>query len=648
MHIFRSWTLVSLCFMFSASATSSKPATEFIRKHQQNVLSSLPFDNVQDFDDAARGLIGQLRPNKITTTNGSIVWDGGNYEFLNNSSPDTANPSLWRQSRLTGKDGLFEVVEGIYQVRGLDLSHTTFVEGPRSIVVIDTLTTTETGAAALELYRKYRSDKPIKAIIYTHSHADHFGGVRGFVSQESVDSGEVEIIAPSGFLESAASENIYAGTAMSRRSAYMFGAALQRGPTGQIGAGLGLTLPLGPAGLIAPTTLISTTGSKMEVDGIQMTFQMAPGTEAPSEMLIYLPQFKALCAAEDATHTMHNILTLRGSLVRNARDWAHYLTETIDLFGDGLEVVFASHHWPTWEQERVVKYLTCQRDMYAYLDAQTLRMINQGFTGSEIAENFTLPPALEQAWNTRGYYGSISHNVKAIYQRYMGWFDGVPANLWQHTPTERARRYVDAIGGLEPLAEKARSAFAQGDYRWAAELFNHAVFAYPRNQTVRDMLADTYEQLGYGSENGPWRNFYISGATELRSGNFGTPTSFASPDIMSQLTPEMVFDSLSVLIKGPEAWGEDIQIKVSLTDKSKDYYVWLSNGALVYSQKARKTKPDVTICCEAKVLPTMVISMLDVGKMKAAGMKIAGNGAKLEQLAGVLEAGDGDFNIVTP
>lgn len=446
-------------------------------KQQEEVKKSLPFQDTKDFDNAQNGLIDSPATNVVKNTKGQTVWNNDAYSFLDSDPPDTANPSLWRQSKLNTVDGLYQVADGIYQVRGGDLSNTTIIEGSEGIIVIDPLTSAETGAAANDLYQKNRGPKSVKAIIYTHSHVDHFGGVKGFISQQDLDSKGVKVFAPEGFLEHAVSENVYTGTAMARRAAYMYGAALDRTAQGQIGAGLGQTVSTGTVTLIQPTVDISETGHKETVDGVDMVFQMAPDTEAPAEMIIFFPQFKALCTAEDATHTFHNVLTLRGAVVRDPHTWARVLTETIDMFGGRAKVVFASHHWPTWGYSEVVDFLTLQRDLYAYVHDQTLRLLNKGYNGPEIAEQMTLPPALDQAWNARGYYGSISHNVKAIYQRYSGWFDGNPAHLWEHIPVEKAKRYVDLAGGLDKLVTNGKAAFDAGDFRWAAEVLNHAIFA---------------------------------------------------------------------------------------------------------------------------------------------------------------------------
>jgi alkyl sulfatase BDS1-like metallo-beta-lactamase superfamily hydrolase len=627
--------------------TSARDASAAVRAQHRDLLGSLPFSDTQDFEDANRGLIVPI-DEAVVADDGSLVWDNSTYDFLHDEAPATVNPSLWRQSQLASIDGLFEVVDGIYQVRGMDLSNTTLVEGDEGVIVIDTLLSVETGAAALALYRKHRGDRPVKAVVITHSHADHFGGIKGFVTQEQVDSGEVRIFAPEGFIEHAVSENVYAGTAMNRRAAYMYGAALARDPRGGVGAGLGQAISLGTVSLLEPTDLVTTTGHEETVDGVRMVFQMTPNTEAPSEFLIYLPDFKALCAAEDATHNLHNLVTLRGALVRDPHGWAGYLTETVDLFGDEVEVVFASHHWPVWGNQHVVAFLSVQRDIYAYLHDQTLRMMNKGLVGPEIAEEITLPPALENAWSTRGYYGSVSHNVKAIYQRYLGWYDGNPAHLWEHPPVGRAERYVDAIGGVDVVVEKARAAFDAGDYRWAAELTNHAVFARPDHAGARDLLADTYEQLGYGSENGTWRGFYLSGAVELREGQFGTPTETTAPDVIGQLTPSMLFDAIAIQVNGPKAWDENLTIDVVLTDVGERYRLRLANGVLTYSPRPQKGDADATLTTTRRALPVLALGGLSADGLAPSGMELSGDGSVLARLAGVLEPGDKNFAIVTP
>ncbi len=629
-------------------STSSKSPTPSIRRQHQETFDRLPFADTQDFDDAKRGFLGRRDPNAIRSESGDVVWDNDTYAFIEGSAPETVNPSLWRQSTLVAEEGLFEVVEGIYQVRGFDLANVSFIEGDTGVIVLDPLVTKETAAAALALYREHRGNRPVTGVIYTHPHVDHFGGVKGVTTQEDVDAGKVPIIAPEGFVEHAVSENVYAGTAMARRSAYMFGAALARGPQGAVGAGLGQTVSTGEITLIRPTLDITETGQEEIVDGVRMIFQSAPGTEAPVEILVYFPDLKSLCAAEDATHTLHNLLTLRGALVRDAHAWTRCLTETIDLFGGEVESIFSSHHWPTWGNRRIVEFLTTQRDVYAYLHDQTLRLINKGWTGIEIAEELRLPPALENAWNARGYYGSVNHDIKAIYQRYLGWFDGNPAHLWQHPPVEQGKRYVELCGGADVIVEKAEAAFQQGDFRWAAEILSHVVFAQPDHRAARALLADTFEQLGYGAENGIWRNFFLSGMTELRDSNFGTPTVSASADVVSALTPTMLFDAIAIQINGPEAWDITLSIDIILTDTDQRYRLRLANGALTYSAAEQRDEADATLTAGSASLTTLALGGMSAERLAEAGVQIDGDPSVLGRLASVLDPGDPDFDIVTP
>jgi alkyl sulfatase BDS1-like metallo-beta-lactamase superfamily hydrolase len=590
-----------------------------------------------DFDDADRGLIGSLEPCVVHNAAGEVVWDNDAYSFLDADCPATANPSLWRQSQLTAKQGLYGVTDGIYQVRGLDLSNMTLVESDHGVIVIDPLLSSETAAAALALYRKHRGDKAVQAIIYTHAHADHFGGVHG------VYESEVPIYAGHGFMDSAIAENVYAGTAMGRRSLYMYGGQLAKSATGQIGAGLGATVSLGTLGLIAPTHEITHTGQEEVVDGVRIQFQMTPGTECPVEMNFLFPEHRALCMAENATHNLHNILTLRGALVRDARVWSRYLNEAIDLFTANADVAFASHHWPIWGQARVVTYLSQQRDLYAYLHDQTLRLMNQGHTGIEIAEMIEMPPALEAAWHTHGYYGSVSHNVKAIYQRYLGWFDGNPAHIWEHPPVESATRYVECIGGADAVIAKAQGYQDAGDLRFAAELLNHVVFADETNTTAKHLLADVYEALGYGCENGTWRNFYLQGAYELRNGvvvmtmNVG-----GSADLVGALSIEQLIDSIAIRVNGPRAWGQDFTIDWVFTDLGHTYRTELTNGVLIQDKDPSGGDPELTMTLTKRQF---------LGLLRGLGLDEVttdGDVSLLQQLVSVLDPLDPNFPIVTP
>ncbi|WP_043443004.1 alkyl/aryl-sulfatase [Arthrobacter sp. L77] len=619
-----------------------KRATPPIEHAHRAALQSLPFSDTRDFENADRGFIAR-GTGVVTADDGRVVWDNESYSFLAGDAPTTVHPSLWRQSQLAAKQGLYEVVEGIYQVRGFDLSIITFVEGDAGVIVIDPLISTETAAAALALYREHRGARAVVAVIYSHSHVDHFGGVFGVTSQADADAGLVEIIAPEGFTGHAVAENVYAGTAMARRAGYMYGASLARGPQGQVGTGLGQTASSGEVGLIVPTVLITATGRIHTVDGVEIEFQLAPGSEAPAEMHFYFPRFRALCLAENATHTQHNLLTLRGALVRDPHLWAGYLTEAIGLFADRSDVAFASHHWPTWGRAEIVEFISTQRDLYAYLHDQTLRHLNQGLTGAEIAELIELPPTLENAWNARGYYGSVSHNVKAIYQRYMGWFDANPARLWPHPPAELGARYVEALGGMDRLVDLAQAAFTAGDFRWAATLLDHAVFADQHHPAARALYADTLEQLGYGAENGTWRNFFLSGATELREGNFGTPASTAAPALIAQLTPEQLFDAIAISVNGPRAWSLDLAVVVVFADLDRRYRLTLRNGVLTTTRCGADTTAELTITLTKPRLIALV-----GGDLTSGGLEVSGDEGVLTALLGVLDRGDPGFPIDTP
>ena len=624
-------------------------ATPTTRAAIDAMAATLPMHDQQDFDDARRGFVGRSADRQVRAADGRVVWDLDAYDFMRDvDAPDTANPSLWRQGQLLIEDGLFEVAPGIYQLRGYDLSVMSVVEGETGVIVIDPLISEETAAAAFALYREHRGERPVVAMIYTHSHADHFGGVKGIITDEQVAAGDVEVIAPEGFLQHAVAENVFAGTAMLRRAGYMYGAALDRGPSGQIGTGLGQTTSSGTVSLIPPTIDITHTGQTLTIDGVEIVFQMTPGTEAPAEMNFYFPARRALCTAENTSHTLHNVLTIRGAVVRDAHAWAHYLTETISLFGDDLEVVFASHHWPTWGRERAVEFLAMQRDMYLYLHDQTLRMINQGYNGAEIAELLETPPALAQQWHTHGYYGSVSHNVKAVYQRYMGWYDANPANLWPHPPEAAAVRYVAAMGGRDRALAMARQAWDDGDYRWCAELGKHLVFADDTDTEARAVLADALEQLGFGAENGTWRNAFLAGATELRSGNFGTPAT-TSPDLAYSLSVSQVFDSIAVRVDGPRAWDQHVVSAWRITDEDTTYLAELRNGVLHHRTVAEVPSDVTTFTLSRRSLIGLVTGQLDLAAALGDGtVAVDGDAAALAGLVALLAPVDPDFDIVTP
>jgi alkyl sulfatase BDS1-like metallo-beta-lactamase superfamily hydrolase len=609
----------------------------------------LPFDDASDFDDARRGLVGSLSDGVIRGTDGRVVWDADAYGFLDADCPETVNPSLWRQGQLNAIHGLFEVTAGIYQVRGLDLSNMTIVEGETGVLVIDPLISAETAAAALALYRAHRGERPVTGLLYTHSHIDHFGGARGVVSEQDVAAGRIPVIAPAGFMQHAVSENVYAGGAMARRATYMYGALLPKGPGGQVGAGLGQTTSLGTLTLIPPTRDVTRTGQEEVVDGIRMVFQMTPGTEAPAEMNFCFPDRSALCMAENATHNLHNVGTLRGALVRDPHVWAGYLDEAIELFGAQADVLFAQHHWPRWGNERIVDFLAKQRDLYAYVHDQTLRLLNRGLVPAEIAEQLELPPSLEREWHCRGYYGSLSHNVKAVYQRYLGWFDGNPAHLWPHPPQAAAERYVALAGGPGPLLAHAREAFARGDYRWVAEVVNHLVFADPDNAEARELQAQALEQLAFGAENGTWRNFFLTGARELREGVGGTAAATAPPDVIRNLDAEHLFDAMAIRLDGPRAGDREITLRWVFTDSGDEHELTLRHGVLTHRRAARVAEPDATVRIARAAFNAIVDRSADVVDVVTSGeLAIEGDAAKLGELLGLLEEPDPAFPIVTP
>ena len=624
-------------------------ATEATRARLAAIRAELPFDDTQDFEDTERGLIARAEQRQVRAADGRVVWDLDAYPFLEGAAPDTANPSLWRQGQLLMRDGLFEVVDGIYQLRGFDLSVMSVIEGETGVIVVDPLTVRETAHAAFALYTQHRGLRPVRAVIYTHSHIDHFGGVKGVIDQAQVDSGEIAVIAPEGFLQHAIAENVFAGTAMARRAGYMYGALLAKGPAGQIGAGLGQSVPTGEPTLIRPTVDITHTGQELVLDGVRVEFQVTPGTEAPAEMNFFFPQHNALCAAENTSHTLHNVLTIRGALVRDAHAWAHYLTETIDLWGDRMDVVFASHHWPTWGREQAVEFLAMQRDMYLYIHDQSLRLINQGYVGAEIAEMLEMPPALRAAWHTHGYYGSVSHNAKAVYQRYMGWYDGNPANLWAHPPIEAAKRYVAAMGGPDAATSTARRAYDEGDYRWVVEVCKHVLFADETHSDARALHADALEQLGFGAENGTWRNAFLSGAHELRHGSFGTPTAAASADLVAALTASQLFDSIAIRLDGPKAWDARLRISWVITDAGTTHVTELRNGVLNH-RTADVPHPDsTTFSLTGPALTGIVTGTLDLhAAIRDGTVTVDGDPAVLQQLVDLLAPVDPDFAIITP
>ncbi|MDE9612977.1 MBL fold metallo-hydrolase [Citrobacter portucalensis] len=644
-----STSLISLPVMAQEGA---KDATAQTKSVNDALYGQLPFTDKTDFMNAHKGFIAPLPSELIKGKQGNVVWDPQQYAFIKEGekAPDTVNPSLWRQSQLINIGGLFQVTDGVYQIRNLDLSNMTIMEGKEGITVIDPLVSAETAKVGMDLYYKNRGKRPVVAVIYTHSHVDHYGGVRGVIDEADVKSGKVKVYAPAGFMKEAVSENIMAGNAMSRRASYMYGNLLKPDAKGQVGAGLGTTTSAGTVTLIEPTNYITHTGQKEVIDGLTYDFMMAPGSEAPSEMLWYVEEKGMIEAAEDVTHTLHNTYSLRGAKIRDPLAWSKYINDVIGRWGGKANIIIAQHHWPTWGNENVVKLMKSQRDMYRYINDQTLRMANQGLTRDEIAANFKLPSGLEKSWASRGYYGSVSHDVKATYVFYLGWFNGNPATLNELPPVDAAKKYVDYMGGADAIMQKAKTDYAQGNYRWVAQVTNNIVFADPSNKEARNLEADALEQMGYQAESGPWRNFYLTGAQELRNGVVkGATPNTASPDTVKAMSPEMFFDYLAVHINGEKAANAQAVFNVDLGADGGKYKLELENGVLNHSADAQASNADASITLNRATLNKIILKEESLKQAEEKGdVQISGNQAKLDEFLGYLDSFDFWFNMVTP
>lgn len=644
-----STSLISLPVLAQEGA---KDATAQTKSANDALYGQLPFTDKTDFMNAHKGFIAPLPSELIKGKQGNVVWDPQHYAFIKEGekAPDTVNPSLWRQSQLINIGGLFQVTDGVYQIRNLDLSNMTIMEGKEGITVIDPLVSAETAKVGMDLYYKNRGKRPVVAVIYTHSHVDHYGGVRGVIDEADVKSGKVKVYAPAGFMKEAVSENIMAGNAMSRRASYMYGNLLKPDAKGQVGAGLGTTTSAGTVTLIEPTNYITHTGQKEVIDGLTYDFMMAPGSEAPSEMLWYVEEKGMIEAAEDVTHTLHNTYSLRGAKIRDPLAWSKYINDVIGRWGGKANIIIAQHHWPTWGNENVVKLMKSQRDMYRYINDQTLRMANQGLTRDEIAANFKLPSGLEKSWASRGYYGSVSHDVKATYVFYLGWFNGNPATLNELPPVDAAKKYVDYMGGADAIMQKAKTDYAQGNYRWVAQVTNNIVFADPSNREARNLEADALEQMGYQAESGPWRNFYLTGAQELRNGVVkGATPNTASPDTVKAMSPEMFFDYLAVHINGEKAANAQAVFKVDLGADGGKYKLELENGVLNHSADTQASNADASITLNRATLNKIILKEESLKQAEEKGdVQISGNHAKLDEFLGYLDSFDFWFNMVTP
>ena len=628
-----------------------KAASVLTCAHNHGVLGALPFGDTQDFDDAARGFIGTLPEVEIRNAEGRVVYSLKDYAFLaHEQAPDTVNPSLWRQARLNMHNGLFQVSDRIYQVRGFDISNMTIIEGSRGIIVIDPLISTEVARAGLELYWHHRGKKPVTAVIYSHTHVDHFGGVRGVIDEADVKAGTVAVFAPDRFMEEVTKENVLVGSPMIRRAMFQFGALLPKGLRGQVDAGLGKVTSRGTVTLIPPTHIIRQPIETHTIDGIEMIFQLAPDTEAPAEMHMFYPGLKALNLAENATHNLHNIYPIRGAQVRDANAWAKYLNEARDSFAKKADVVFAQHHWPVWGNARLLDFLAKQRDTYKYLHDQTLRLMNHGHKAAEIAEQLSLPKSLEGEWHVRGYYGTFSHNSKAVYQRYLGWYDGNPANLNPLPPVERAKKLIAYMGGADAAIAKAREDFAKGEYRWVADAMSQVVFAEPANRAARELGADAMEQLGYQTESATWRNAYLFGALELRS---GPPRQMARAgagvDIVRGLSLDLFFDLMGVRLNGPKAEGKTSVINWEFPDTGDRYTLTLQNCALTYLANRHADGADATVSLDRATLNRVILRELALPDAIAKGLvRLVGNPMKVAELFGLLDEFSMGFEVVEP
>jgi alkyl sulfatase BDS1-like metallo-beta-lactamase superfamily hydrolase len=625
-----------------------REASQATRAVLAAAAKDLPPEDNQDFEFANRGFIATWPESVIKQANGRPSFDLAGNDFIDGAAPDTVNPALWRQNRVLRAEGLFKLAPGLYQVRNFDNSNVSVIETPKGWIVIDPLTVEEVAKAAFDLLKKHVADKPVLAVIYTHPHTDHFAGATGIISAADVASGKVQVIAPKGFVEEVVSEWMIAGPAMGRRAFYQFGYFLPRGTKGHSGMGMGTAIAAGRQGFIPPTTEIDRTGQSVTIDGVELVFQMTPGAEAPTEFNIWIPSIKALCSAETATSTLHNVQTLRGAKVRDAKAWAGYLTEMTRLWGSEAQVLFASHHWPRYGQPVIRSYLSRQRDAYKFIHDQSVRRMNLGQTPNEIAEGLQLPASLRADWSARGYYGTVSHNAKAVYDRYMGWYNGIPADLNPHPPAERAKRMVAAMGGAKALIRQARKAFAAGDYRWAAELAHNGVFANPKDEAARTLLADTYEQMGYQAESAVWRNIYLTGARELRQ---RAPDSIpeSDPSYLMGATPLHYFLDLLETTVVPEKAG-DAKLAFNLVDStSGDKSAVTLENAVMVSEKGQSIAGAPTLSAPKPVLLGILFGKVPLDAMVKAGqVKLEGDGAAIRQLVAMLEAPKADFNIVEP
>lgn len=638
---------VSATALIGNAGAGPKPAAPATIAVQRAAADALPMEDGRDAEFALRGFIATRADPIIKSADGRVVWDLGAYDFVSGAAPETVHPSLWRHMRLLRQHGLFKISEGLWQVRGFDISNMTLIAGETGWIVIDPLTTREAAAAALALANQHLGQRPVSAVIYTHSHGDHYGGVRGIISDAQVNSGKVSIIAPQHFVEEAVSENVLAGGAMGRRANFQFGTALKPGARGQIGSGIGPALSNGEITLVAPTDSVAKTGETRIVDGVSLEFQIVSGSEAPSEFNLYVVPNRVFLSAEMSTCSMHNILTPRGAKVRDTRAWAGFLDEALRLYGARSEVMIASHCWPRFGQDEVARTLAAQRDNYRYLHDQTVRLMNQGASPAELAEVLALPPTLARDWFNRGYYGTYSHNSKAIYQFYLGWYDAVPANLHPHPPSERAKRLITALGGAKKAIAVARKAMIAGDYRWSSDLLNQVVFAEPANQEARALLADSYEQQGYQAESGIWRNQFLMAAQELRLGPAHRASTTQGSDVISAMPTQLLLDSVSTRFDPARAGGRTGTIALAILDRQESAAIELTSVTMIGRMEVA-TSPAASLSGPRRLLLGLLFLKLPLTQLEAAGLKVEGDRALVEAWLSALDPVPSGFNIAEP
>ena len=631
----------------SAPAAAIGDASGTTVKANADMAQSLALDDQQDFEDARRGLVA--RPEgKILGAGGEVLIDFDAWKFIDGAAPATVNPSLWRHAKLNAQIGLFKVTDGIYQLRGFDIANMTIIEGKTGWIIVDPLTSKESAANAIAFARKHLGDKPVSAIVFTHSHADHFGGALGVATPEEVASKKIPVIAPDGFMEEATSENILVGTAMARRSGYQFGKDLERSAKGMVDTGLGKSVAYGSIGVLEPNQLISKESQELSVDGINFVFHNVPGAEAPSELTFSIPEKKAYAGAEILAQTMHNLLPVRGAKARDAQRWGSYLDQALEQSA-GADVYFGQHNWPVWGKARIAEFITKQRDVYKYTHDQTVRLINAGYTPYEIADKIKLPKSLESYFGARGYYGDLRHNVKAVYQFYIGAYDGNPANLNRLPPQESAKHYMELLGGADKAIAAAQTAFDKGDYRWTAELLNHVVFADSNNKNAKELLARTYEQMGYAAEASTWRNSYLSAANELRN---GPPTKgvnrAAMIEMLTQTPIERFLEAMAAGLNGSDAEGKDYKLNLVLTDTKESYVLWIENAVLHHKKAAPVQDANATLSLTKPIFIKMMAGTAGVkDTLFSDDLKVDGSKIDLVRFFGLIDKAPGTFAIVT-